>query len=874
MKIGNFVARQMCWYLVGGTFMGTRFVVLKYGGTSVASAQRWESILDVAQSRIDEGYVPVLVCSALAGVSNLLDRLLTAAMTDTHHGIIADIEARHRGLAMDLGVSGAWLDDALLPLKRLADGAALIKEATPRMKAAAMAMGELLSTRLGALFLQSRGLEAQWIDARDHMRALPTTGDAAWLSVHCDDSANQETQNLFSQYPCVITQGFIGRNDDGDTVLLGRGGSDTSAALFAAKIGAERCEIWTDVPGVYTANPRDIPEARMLKLLDYEEAQEIASAGASVLHPRCLGPVSRHGIPLHVRCTHRPELTGTIIGPNAPDTAEVKVISTRSDITLISMNALGMWQRVGFLADVFICFKNHGVSVDLVSTSETNVTASFDSSAGVVPETTVAALLRDLSMHCEPRLIRDCASVSLVGRHIRAILHQLGPALEVFESQKIHLLSQAASDLNLTFVVDGTQADRLVRKLHALLFNDERASTHLGPTWRDTFETKIAQPVRVPQWWEMEKRALLKLSAQTPAYVYHGPTIDRAANSLLGLEAVDRVFYAVKANDNAQVLKRLRALGIRFECVSSGELAHVRSHCPDILGEDILFTPNFAPQAEYEEAFELGAFVTVDALHPLLAWPETFRDREILLRLDPGRGRGHHAYVRTAGAQSKFGIGPDEIATVADAAERAGARVIGLHAHAGSGIRSPEAWNQTAHFLMAAADRFPDARILDLGGGLGVVERPGLAPLDMNRLSTLLARFKALHPDFELWLEPGRFLVAEAGALIMSVTQTKSKGEINYVGVDAGMNTFLRPALYGSWHEIVNLSRVGKVACTEYNVVGPICETGDTLGYGRKLPRTQAGDVLLLATAGAYGSTMSSDYNRRPRAIEVMLDPK
>jgi len=856
----------------GGPLVDTKFVILKYGGTSVASAVRWESIVEVVQARMDEGYVPVLVCSALAGVSNLLDQLLNAAMSDSHKRIIDQIEEKHRVLAQDMGISDAWLDEALLPLKRLADGAALIKEATPRMKAAAMAMGELLSTRMGASFLQSRGVSAEWIDARDHMKALPTSGDAAWLAVHCDDDPDLATRTLFAQFPCLITQGFIDQNEEGDTVLLGRGGSDTSAALFAAKIGAERCEIWTDVPGVYTANPRDIPEARMLKLLDYEEAQEIASAGASVLHPRCLGPVSRHGIPLHVRCTHRPELTGTIIGPNAPDTAEVKVISTRSGIALISMNALGMWQRVGFLADVFACFKHHGVSVDLISTSETNVTASFDPGAGVVPEETIAALMKDLSLHCEARLLRDCASVSLVGRHIRAILHQLGPALEVFESQKIHLLSQAASDLNLTFVVDGSQAGRLVRKLHALLFSDERASTHLGPTWRDTFEAKSFTQDRVPQWWEVETSRLLHLSEQTPAYVYHGPTIDRAADSLLALDAVNRIFYAVKANDNPQVLKRLRARGIRFECVSWGELIHVREHCPDVLGEDILFTPNFAPQTEYEQAFDFGAFVTVDALHPLLAWPETFRGKDILLRLDPGRGRGHHAYVRTAGAQSKFGIGPDELAAVVDAVEQAGATVIGLHAHAGSGIRTPDAWNQTAHFLMAAVGHFPKTRILDLGGGLGVVERPGLAPLDMGQLSTSLSRFKDLHPDFELWLEPGRFLVAEAGALLMRVTQTKSKGQVNYVGVDAGMNTFLRPALYGSWHEIVNLSRADELACTEYNVVGPICETGDTLGYGRKLPDTGAGDLLLLATAGAYGRTMSSDYNRRPRAIEIMIE--
>ena len=404
------------------------FVVLKFGGTSVATVERWAAISDVVLSRRAEGYTPVLVCSAVAGMSNLLDSLLPAALRNEHHSIITKIEAQHRELARSMQLDDTFLDDALLPLKRLADGAALIGEATPRMKAAVMAMGELLSTQLGAAYLVQRGIQATWIDARDHMQALPIQGDAAWLSAHCNDDAEPELALAWAGHEVIVTQGFIARNGDGDTVLLGRGGSDTSAALFAAKLSAERCEIWTDVPGVYTANPRDIPNARLLQLLDYDEAQEIASAGASVLHPRCLGPVRRHGIPLHVRCTHRPELAGTVVGPNAPETAEVKVISARRGITLVSMTALGMWQRAGFLADVFACFKTHGVSVDLVSTSETNVTASFDPGSGVLPDSTIDALMDDLKHHCEAKLLRGCASVSLVGRHIRAILHQLGPA--------------------------------------------------------------------------------------------------------------------------------------------------------------------------------------------------------------------------------------------------------------------------------------------------------------------------------------------------------------------------------------------------------------------------------------------------------------
>ena len=852
--------------------MAPRFVVLKFGGTSVASQTRWQSIAGVVRARIDEGLHPVLVCSALAGVSNLLEGLLDRALVDEHRPVVDEIVQRHIALCEEMGLETDWLELEVNPLRRLADGAALIGEATPRMRAATMAFGELLSTKIGAKFMLAQGINAQWVDAREHMLAQSGSGQAAWLSGHCDDAHEPRVENTFAQYPCVITQGFIARNRDGETVLLGRGGSDTSAALFAAKIGAERCEIWTDVPGVYTANPRDIPDARMLRLLGYDEAQEIASSGASVLHPRCLGPVRRHGIPLHVRCTQRPELVGTVVGPNAPDTAEVKVISARRGITLISMNALGMWQRVGFLADVFACFKRHGVSVDLVSTSETNVTASFDQKAAVVAEETLQALLVDLREHCEVTLLRDCASVSLVGRHIRAILHQLGPALQVFESQKIHMLCQAASDLNLTFVVDGAQADRLVGKLHALLFNDEKAAPHLGPTWRETFEAQERSRITLQSWWHAKADALCALADPVlPTYVYHGESIDDAARDLTSLEPVDRVFYAIKANDNPDVLRRIAAHGIGLECVSIGEIEHVFEHCPDLVADRVLFTPNFAPEAEYQAAFARGVRVTVDSLYPLETWPNTFAGREIMLRLDPGRGRGHHAYVRTAGAQSKFGISPEDLQRAADAADAAGARVVGLHAHAGSGIRTPDAWMHTAHFLNSARRFFPDVRALDLGGGLGVVERPGQAPLDIAKVGILLARFKALHPEVELWLEPGRYLVAQAGVLLTRVNQTKIKGDVAYIGVSAGMHTFMRPSLYGAWHEIVNLSRFGQPLEREYNIVGPICESGDTLGYGRALPETHANDVMLLATAGAYGRTMSSDYNRRVRAQEIIL---
>jgi diaminopimelate decarboxylase/aspartate kinase len=305
--------------------------------------------------------------------------------------------------------------------------------------------------------------------------------------------------------------------------------------------------------------------------------------------------------------------------------------------------------------------------------------------------------------------------------------------------------------------------------------------------------------------------------------------------------------------------------------VSPGELEHVRGLFPALPAERLLFTPNFAPIEEYALALSMGVTVTLDNLHPLMAHPEVFRGAALFARLDPGVGRGHHKHVRTAGPESKFGLSPDELPRVLELASAAGARIVGLHAHVGSGIRDAGTWAENALFLAQLAEGCPDVATLNLGGGLGVVERPGDAALKLAEVAASLSRFKEAHPRFKLWLEPGRFCVAGAGALVARVTQLKQKGERAYVGVETGMNSLIRPSLYGAYHEIVNLTRLGEPLVVTADVVGPICETGDVLGYGRRLPVTQEGDVLLIGTAGAYGHAMSSMYNLRKPAREAML---
>lgn len=799
----------------------TRWVVLKFGGTSVSARERWDTIARVTQERIDEGLRPLVVCSAFAGVTNDLELLLSEAIAGKHEARLAEIERKHHEMGKTLGVSTErLLEEELAELFRLASGTALLREVSPRVRARILATGELLSTRVGAAFLVNAGRSTAWLDARTCLRSLDepqATAHRHYLNASCGFEPDPELRDRLAALPAdvLLTQGFIARDSAGETVVLGRGGSDTSAAYLAARLSAERCEIWTDVPGMFTSNPREVPEARLLRKLDYQEAQEIASTGARIIHPRCIVPLQHTSIPLHIYSTPHPKVRGTVISAGAVDKgAWVKAISSRTGISLVSMETDGMWQQVGFLANVFACFREHGLSVDLVSTSEMNVTVSLDPSANALDNETLEALLHDLKRYCTARTIGPCAAVSLVGRNIRTALPRLGPALEVFAEHKIHLVSQAASDLNLTFVVDERHAQRLVRRLHELLFSNADENPRLGPTWRELEEGPAKRPPEPPPaWWTTRREELLALALErSPRYVYDAETLDQAVDELASLTSVERIFYAIKANPYPDILRRFHEAGLGFECVSPGEIEHVQTLFPGLDPKRVLFTPNFAGRAEYALGFDRGVNVTVDNVYPVQAWPDTFRGREIFLRLDPGQGRGHHDHVKTAGSRSKFGISPDQLDELARHLAAADVRVVGLHAHTGSGILTPGNWCDTALFLVAMAKRFPQVTTLDLGGGLGVVERAGQVPLDLASMNASLQQVRAAHPGFQLWLEPGRFLVARAGVLLARVTQIKHKGRRTFVGVDAGMNTLLRPALYGAWHEIANLSRLGEPA--------------------------------------------------------------
>jgi diaminopimelate decarboxylase/aspartate kinase len=856
------------------------WVVLKFGGTSVSSVANWHNIADIVRARIAASFRPVVVHSALSGITDRLESLLAAAVSGTHAPVLEQIDAKHRDLARALGIVPSPLFDGFMEeLRHMTDAAARSREVSDGLRARVMAMGELLATTLGASFLNAQGIGTAWADARQVLRADTRPGatlKSSVLSATCDftpDAPLQQQWRALDQV--VITQGFIAANDAGETVLLGRGGSDTSGAYFAAKLSAARLEIWTDVPGMFSANPRSVPTARLLRELHYDEAQEIASNGAKVLHPRCVLPVRQYGIPLHVYATQAPGLQGTVVSANvAGSAAQVKAIAIKKGITLVSMESPGMWHQVGFLADAFQIFKQEGLSVDLVSTSETNVTVSLDPTANTLDAAALDRLTSTLGELCRVEILGPCASLSLLGHNIRGILHELGSAFELFQDQKIYLVSQAANDLNFTFVIDESQGDRLVQQLHERLIQGIGSDEVLGPTWQQLFaEEKRAAPPK--NWWEHphKRRRLMEIATrESAAFVYDPETLDIAIAAVQGVKSVRRWAYAMKANWHPEILRRVYAAGLTLECVSQGELEHAFASVPALDPERVLFTPNFAPRAEYQYGFAKGVRVTLDNLHPLKAWPEMFRGKDVFLRIDPGFGRGHHSHVRTGGVHSKFGVPLSEADELVALTNQAGARVTGLHAHTGSGVFNVDNWTETGALLSQLAARFPHVTVVDLGGGIGVPEQLGHSEIDLSALDRGVAELAKRFPHIEFWMEPGRFLVAKAGVLVAVVTQLKGKADVHYVGIATGMNSLIRPALYGAHHDIRNLTRLEEAMSHRVTVVGPICESADQLGVDRWLPRTEEGDVLLIATCGAYGYAMASNYNLRPPAAEFMID--
>lgn len=377
---------------------------------------------------------------------------------------------------------------------------------------------------------------------------------------------------------------------------------------------------------------------------------------------------------------------------------------------------------------------------------------------------------------------------------------------------------------------------------------------------------------------ETSVAALLKVAGEagTPVYVYNKEKILR--QSRLVLDAFQnhpvKWLYAIKANDNPHILKLIQQAGIGFDTVSFEEVLLCQHFIDD--SRQIFYTENSMSDAEMDAAIRLGVTLNIGSLKRLERFCEHPAARECCVRINPAIGDGHHARVNTGDSESKFGIRIGQIEAAVALAQKKGKRIIGLHAHIGSGIKEPENLIAAMKVLLELSREFPDLQFINFGGGMPTPYRSSEKPFDMTRFAELAGKlFDAdlkNRPDgFHYLFEPGRWFVAEAGFLLTKVQTIKDQLETRYLGTDTGMHHLMRPVIYDAWHDVVNLSKFNEPADQVYTISGNICESGDILAFDRLLPEADMDDILAICDAGAYGMTMASQYNRRALPAEVLL---
>jgi diaminopimelate decarboxylase len=380
-------------------------------------------------------------------------------------------------------------------------------------------------------------------------------------------------------------------------------------------------------------------------------------------------------------------------------------------------------------------------------------------------------------------------------------------------------------------------------------------------------------PVRRLSDWDEQRLQELANEYRTPLYVLDPNRVRENAARLLDAFPASDVSYAVKANTTRVVLEAIEETGLGAECASAGEVQ--RALDAGFPGHRIRYTAVNPPASDLDHVVSLSRthdlVLTVDARDTLDRVAERDYDGRLCVRINPGVGAGHHAKV-TTGDAPQFGVPYDRASEICASARDEGFDLVGIHAHAGSGISGDDlsAHRELVRRMGALGRDMDDLDFVAIGGGFGVPYPPDDPPLDIDRVADA-TREAYGDCDAQLAIEPGRYLTADAGVLLTSVTVVKPTGETTVVGCDAGMTTLLRPALYDAYHEIRSLAEGEREEMTCL-IAGPICETSDVLGRGRSLPDPEREDLLAVGNAGAYGYEMASQYNSRPRPAVVTVN--
>jgi aspartate kinase len=450
-------------------------IVMKFGGTSVEDHRAIQSVVEIVLSRRD--LHPVVVVSAMAKITDSLLAVVRQAADrhlDDALGTIEKMRSRHHDAAKELVAADrlnsvlAKIDDRLQGIENLARSLAVLGESTARSQDAIVSQGEMLSSLLVTEALIKQGAPGVWADSREFIITDGQFTKGIPQMPTIIERAGKVLGDFLAKGQIPVTQGFVGSTANGVTTTLGRGGSDYSAALIGAALNAEEIQIWTDVDGMMTTDPRVVPEARRIEAVSFDEAAELAYFGAKVLHPSTVLPAIEREIPVRILNTKRPSVPGTLITSDPhPSQTPIKSIAFRRNVVVLNVSSARMLEAHGFLRAIFEIFDRYRTSVDVVSTSEVSVSMTIEATDRL------DEITKELSNLGRVTVDPDKAIICVVGDNLKSTSGIAGRLFSCLDNINISMVSQGASKINLTFVCDNANVEKAVRQLHGHFFPND-----------------------------------------------------------------------------------------------------------------------------------------------------------------------------------------------------------------------------------------------------------------------------------------------------------------------------------------------------------------------------------------------------------------
>lgn len=819
--------------------------VIKLGGSS-QTLTGYKTLVE----KLNNDLKTVIVVSAIKGITNNLITLINKIRKDEKDKSIfleEKIINVNSDLVRQLDLDLSFLEEDYNFLRLIINSSYLnLKDETK-----IVSMGETFTAKILNQYLLKYDHLTEFFDAVNFIKCNQKN-----LTLHNNGNFSVEKDIILDKLAnkdMVVIPGFRGINSDEEICLMGRGGSDTTGSIIASELQSIKYQIWTDVSGIYSGDPNKMKNVHIIESISYDAAQEISAMGAKVIHPYCIQPCKKYNIPIEIRNTYNFDTKFTTIG-NIDELSEKTIysITNQEKNCIFKIESLNMWNNYGFVYDIFSKFKKYNVDVNIINTSQFDITTTTN-------DTDMKKLLllkEELEKLYKVELVPNCNLISIVGENIKKFT-KLNLVMNSILEFDIKLTSYSSNDMTLSFVIEEDFSNKLSEKIHNIIFPFNQ------------FE--IPKDI----WW---KELLENEGPDNCQYLYNLDVVNSKINDLKNLTSIDKIYYAMKANNNTDIIKNIINQQLGFETVSIDEIHHLESITNDLKLDnkiDILYTPNFAKVEDYLAIFlisenqKFNIKVILDNLDVIKEYPEVFKDKKIALRLDLDYGFGHCNKVITQGQDSKFGIMPDDIINNFKLLDDLNISIIGLHSHMGSGISNYKHWVNNLNLIISIYKRIPDSinkiEWFDIGGGFGIDN-----VIDFNSLNKEISMIKKDISDMKIFIEPGRFIVAEAGIIWGKVTQTKFKNNTKFIGTNIGMTDLLRPALYSAIHPTYfKESNEEKELAT---IVGPICESGDILVKNLLVNKSiKINDSIIISNSGAYGIVMASSYNNRKLPDQIIM---